>query len=115
VNPVSSSSTSVPTATLTPPVLTPSANSTQGSVTASWVAPTQDIDGSNLTDLSGFKLYYGTASGQYAQSVAVSGPSDLSQIISGLIVGQTYFFVVTAVNSAGEESAYSPEVSATIT
>ena len=115
VNPSSSSPTSTATTTPIPQTLTPGANSTPGSVTASWVAPTEDTDGSSLVDLSGFKVYYGTASKQYTQSVTVSSPSALSAIISDLTVGETYFFAVTAVSSVGVESSYSPEVSATIT
>jgi len=94
---------------------TTSANSTQGSITVGWAAPTDNTNGSNLTNLNGFKVYYGSASKQYTQSVTVSSPSALSQMINALTVGQTYYFAVTAVSSAGVESSYSPEVSATIT
>ena len=114
VNPSSSSSTSTASSAVTPASSTSSANSTQGSVTVGWVAPTANTNGSNLTNLGSFKIYYGTASKQYTQSAAVSSPSALSQMISALTVGQTYFFAVTAVSSAGVESSYSPEVSATI-
>lgn len=115
VNPSSSSSTSTAASNAVPPSSAPSANSTQGSITVDWVAPTENTNGSDLTNLSGFKVYVGTAPGQYTQSITVSSPSVLSQLITALTVGQTYFFAVTAVSSAGVESSYSPEVSATIT
>jgi Putative Ig domain len=114
VNPAASSASTAPS-TPPPSSSAPSANSTQGSVTVGWAAPTENTNGSALTNLSGFKVYYGTASKQYTQSVTVSSPSVLSQLISSLTVGQTYFFAVAAVSSAGVESSYSPEVSATIT
>ncbi|HTF99819.1 MAG TPA: Ig-like domain-containing protein, partial [Nitrospirota bacterium] len=44
--------------------LTVTAAST-GSASLAWVAPTTNSDGSTCTDLSGFKIYYGTASGTY--------------------------------------------------
>ncbi len=115
VNPSSSSTSTASSTSTPPPASTPSANSTQGSVTLAWVAPTDNTNGSNLTDLSSFKIYYGTTSNQYTQNITVSSPSVLSRVIDALTVGQTYFFAVTAVSSAGIESAYSPEVSATIT
>ena len=31
-----------------------------GSMSLSWTPPTQNTDGSALTDLAGYKLYYGT-------------------------------------------------------
>ncbi|MDH3432879.1 MAG: putative Ig domain-containing protein, partial [Gammaproteobacteria bacterium] len=36
-----------------------------GSVTLSWIAPTQNEDGTALTDLAGYKIYWGTTSGSY--------------------------------------------------
>src|SRR5262245_6325967 len=41
-------------------------------VEVSWTPPTQNNDGSTLTDLSGYKIHYGTASGNYTESVAVA-------------------------------------------
>jgi hypothetical protein len=110
VNPTATASSS-PASTLTPPA---TANSTVGNVTLGWAAPTENTNGTNLTNLGGYKIYYGTASKQYSTTVSVSSPATLSYVIDALTVGQTYYFAVTAVSAAGIESSYSPEISATI-
>jgi hypothetical protein len=64
------------------------------------------------TDVSGYKVDYGTASGTYAQGIDVGNTT--SHTISNLPDGQTYYFAVVAYNSAGSESGYSNEVSKTM-
>jgi hypothetical protein len=110
VNPPAAASSS-PASTLTPPA---TANSTAGNVTLGWAAPTENTNGTNLTNLGGYKIYYGTVSKQYSTTISVSSPATLSYVIDALTVGQTYYFAVTAVSAAGIESSYSPEISATI-
>lgn len=82
------------------------------SVTLSWDPPTTNVDGTPLTDLSGYKIYYGTSSGNYSQS-SDAGNSTSYQV-NNLSGGATYYFVVTAYNSTGIESSFSNEVSTTI-
>ena len=84
-----------------------------GSATLSWVAPTLNEDGSPLTDLTGYRIYWGTTPGSYTNSVAVDGADTTSTVITGLVPG-TYEFVATAVNSNGIESAFSGTASKTI-
>jgi hypothetical protein len=84
-----------------------------GSATLSWTPPTQNTDGSALTDLAGYKVYWGPAQGTYPNSVALNSPGLSSYVVTGLIPG-TYFFVVTAVNSSGLESQFSNSSSKTI-
>ncbi len=84
-------------------------------VTLSWVPPTTNTDGTPVTGLSGFKVYYGTASGQYSQTLTVSGAATTSVVIEGLVRGNTWYFAVKAYNNSGSESVYSQEVSTTIT
>ncbi len=83
-----------------------------GSATLSWTAPTQNTDGSALTDLAGYKLYWRNDSGAYANSITISNPSVTTYIVENLAAG-TYEFVATAFNSQNAESDYS--ASATIT
>ncbi len=83
-----------------------------GQATLSWVAPTTNEDGTPLTDLAGYKIYYGTATGNYPKNVDVGNVNTFS--ITGLPTG-TYFFVATAYNIAKFESTYSNEVSKNIT
>jgi hypothetical protein len=83
-----------------------------GSLTLSWNAPTQNTDGTALSDLAGYKLYYGTTTGNYTNAVNV-GNARVYQV-NNLTDGLTYFFAVTAYNTSGNESVYSNEVNKTL-
>jgi hypothetical protein len=82
-----------------------------GSATLSWSAPTENTDGSALTNLTGYKLYWRNGSGAYANSITISNPSVTTYVVENLAAG-TYEFVATAFNSQNAESDYS--ASATI-
>jgi hypothetical protein len=84
-----------------------------GSVSLAWTPPTQNDDGSTLTDLSGYKIHYGTESGVYSQTVDVTNPGLTRYALASLPQGQV-FIAMTAVNSAGAQSAYSSEVAVTV-
>jgi len=85
-----------------------------GSITVSWVPPTQNMDGTPVTGLSGFRVFYGTASRQYAQSLLVSSPSLRSVVVEGLSPGTTWYFGVKSVSNTGVESEYSNEAVKTL-
>lgn len=61
--------------------------------------------------VTGYKLYRGTASGTYQLSQTLGKVTTATE--PSLTAGTTYFWVVTAFNSAGE-SSFSNEASATI-
>jgi hypothetical protein len=84
-----------------------------GSATLSWTPPTQNTDGSPLTNLSGYKIYWGTALGTYPNSVTLTNPGLTSYVVDNLVPG-TYYFVATSLNSVGVESAFSTSASKTI-
>jgi hypothetical protein len=90
---------------------TPAASSA-GSLTLSWDAPTQNTDGSPLMGLEGYRIYYG-ATPQVTNVVDVNNPGLTTYVIENLTAG-TYYFAVTAYNSAGVESSLSSEVSTTV-
>jgi hypothetical protein len=73
------------------------------STTLSWQPPALNLDGTPLTDLAGFRVYWGTTQGTYPYSARVATST---HTVSGLGVG-TWYFVVTALNSDGIESAFS--------
>ena len=77
-----------------------------GSVTLSWTAPVENMDGSALVDLAGYNIYWGTSAGDYPNSVAITNASISSTVVENLVPG-TYEFVATSVNDAGVESGYS--------
>ena len=78
----------------------------------SWQAPTKNVDGSALTNLAGYKIYYGTTSKNYTQTVSVTGASTTQWTLS--LAPGTYYFAMTAVDSTGGESSKTNEVSKTI-
>lgn len=79
-----------------------------GSAMLSWTAPTQNEDATPLTDLAGYKIYYGKASGNYTDQVRIDNPGVTTYVVDNL-TPDTYYFVATAYNEAGTESAYSSE------
>ena len=87
--------------------------STTGSVTVSWTPPTQNTNGTTLTNLAGFTINYGTSSSNLSTEVKVSNSSVSSYVIDNLPAG-TYYFGVTAYSSSGETSTVSNIVSKTI-
>jgi hypothetical protein len=80
--------------------------SNNGSITLSWTPPSQNTDGSPLTNLAGYRIYYGTAPGNYPNQIVIDNPGLSTYVIEDLSPG-TYYFVSTAVNSQGVESDYS--------
>jgi len=92
-----------------------------GTLDASWVSPTTNADGSPLTDLAFYRLYYDTASTPCPASAffQVASPTPSPEIndtvaftLTGLSAGAQYFVAITAVDLAGLESACSPDSSA---
>ncbi|MEW6570532.1 MAG: DUF1566 domain-containing protein, partial [Nitrospirota bacterium] len=79
-----------------------------GQAALSWDPPTTNADGTALADLAGFKIYYGTSSGNYTQHVDVGNVAKYT--INNLSDGFTYYFVATAYDVSGNESKYSNEV-----
>ena len=84
-----------------------------GTVTLSWVAPTQNSDGSPLMDLAGYKIYYRKNSGSFNQAVRLDNPSITTFVVEELSPA-TYYFAATAYSATGVESSFSTEVARTI-
>ena len=59
--------------------------------------------------VSGYRIYYGTTSGNYFASIPTGNVT--TTIVTGLAAGVTYYFVITAYGANGDESAYSGEIS----
>jgi hypothetical protein len=85
-----------------------------GNATLAWSAPSENTNGSALTDLGGFKIYYGTEPTQLTNTIALANPGLLTYVLTELPLGTTYYFAVIAVTTTGVESAPSQTVSSTI-
>ena len=83
------------TLTLTPPTTT-------GTATLTW-------DANAETDLAGYNVYMGTQSGVYGAPISIGNTT--SYTVGNLTGGRTYYFSLTAVDGAGNESERSAEVS----
>src|SRR5262245_31268262 len=92
-----------------------------GILDATWTAPTTNADGSRLTDLASYRVYYGSGSAPCpgATFISVASPTlspasnqTVSLRLSGLVTGTTYSVAVTAIDTSGNESACSPTASA---
>lgn len=86
----------------------------KASVTLGWQPPTQNVDGTALTNLAGFKLYYGSAANALSQTVSLNNAGLTRYTVEELSAG-TWFFALTALNSAGAESDKSATVSKALT
>lgn len=75
------------------------------SVTLAWDAVPE-------ADIQGYKVHVGTQPGQYTQTLDAG--TNLSHSVGNLAYGQTYYFSVRAVDAAGLESGYSPELTLSV-
>ena len=84
-------------------------------ITLNWVPPSENVDGSPVTDLAGFKIYYKTNDiAQYSQSVTINGAFENTYALDllGLENNTTVYVVMTAFDMElpANESGYSNEV-----
>ena len=88
-------------------------NPSTGAATLDWMPPTENTDGTVLTNLAGYTVYYGTSASSLTQSVKVTNPGLPAYTLSDLPSG-TWYFAVTSNSSTGIESSRSGVVSTTI-
>ena len=102
-------------------VLLGTSPSTAGILDATWTAPTTNTDGSPLTDLTSYVLYYGTSTSpcpgsssvRVASPTSSPGPNQTASVsLTGLTPGVLYNVAVTAVDSLGNQSVCSSVASA---
>jgi hypothetical protein len=84
-----------------------------GTATVSWTPPTQNSDGSSLTDLSGYRIAYGRSATALDRSISLTNSSLNRYMVENLSSG-TWFFAVSALNSQGVASDASNVASKTI-
>jgi len=81
--------------------------STATSASFSW-------DASTMSDLAGYKFYYGTDIGGYYYENSVDLGNVVTKSLTGLTTGTKYYIAVTTYDTDGNESWYSKEVSVTM-
>jgi hypothetical protein len=105
--PTSDTSTATPTTdtgTDTPATAT-------GSFNVSWTAPAIRSDGTalSLSEIDGYRIYYGQSSGKYTGSQNVTNGAATSATVNDAPVG-TNHVVMTTYDMDGREGSYSPEI-----
>jgi hypothetical protein len=84
-----------------------------GNAALDWIPPTDNNDGTVLTNLAGYNVHYGTSPDQLTQVVKVANPGLTSYVVDNLTSG-TWYFAVTSYATDGMESSRSGIVSTTI-
>ncbi|HEX5208516.1 MAG TPA: putative Ig domain-containing protein [Steroidobacteraceae bacterium] len=74
--------------------------------TLTWTAPTTNTDGSAVTNLAGYHIYYGTTPSSLTTVIDVGNPATTSYTVNNLSSG-TWYFAVNAYTTGGVDSALS--------
>jgi hypothetical protein len=106
-------STSLPAFSIVVTASAPPPPPAAGVASLSWVAPTQNTDGTTLTDLAGFRVYHGFSAESLSPEHDLPGAGVSTYRYEGLSSG-THYFAVSAYAATGVESALSNVGSKTI-
>ena len=90
-----------------------SGSTSDGSATLSWTPPTQNTNGTALTNLAGYRIYYGNSAGAMTRTVQVANPS-LSRYVVENLGAATWYFTVRAYTTGGAESSSSNTATKTV-
>jgi hypothetical protein len=87
-----------------------SSTTTTGSATLSWTPPTQNTNGTTLTNLAGYRIFYGTSATSLTRSVQIANAGVSRYVVENLASGRWYFsvraYTSTGAESAGSNMAY---------
>jgi hypothetical protein len=84
-----------------------------GNATLDWIPPTEDTDGSVLTNLAGYNVHYGTSADKLTQVDKLTNPGLTSYVVDNLSTG-TWYFAISSYAANGVESSNSGVVSTAI-
>lgn len=82
------------------------ATATNGSATLAWQPPTENVDGTPLTNLAGYVIRYGTSLTTLTQEVRIANPGITTSVVENLAPA-TWYFTVSAFTTTGVESSAS--------
>lgn len=85
--------------------------STRTDINLSWTAPAERENNEpiSLSEIAGYKVYYGTEERRYPKSTDIKDGSAISYTIKNLAAG-TYHIALTTYDTTGRESQYSAEI-----
>jgi hypothetical protein len=86
---------------------------TAGTASLKWSEPTANTNGTPLTNLAGYRIYYGQSAKNLSEVVDLNNPATTQYAISSLAAG-TWYFAIQSVTASGAASALSDVVSLTI-
>lgn len=87
--------------------------SSSGVASLSWTPPTRNTNGTSLTNLAGYRIYYGTSSSALTSQIQIANAGTATYVVQNLSKG-TYYFGVRSYNTSGAESGMSNVASKTI-
>jgi hypothetical protein len=104
-----SGSTSTPSSTSSGSGAT--GGTTTGSFDLTWTAPVSRADGTPLalSEIAGYRVYYGTSAGNYPNHIDITNGTLQSATLTGVPVG-TYYVAMTTYDTSGLQSSYSAPV-----
>jgi Putative Ig domain len=85
-------------------------DASRGTAMLTWEPPTQNTDGTALTNLAGYRIVYGTSAARLTQTLQIGNAGLSAYVVDNLTPG-TYYFAVRAYTSKGIESSDSNVVS----
>jgi hypothetical protein len=89
------------------------ASASAGTAALNWSPVTETTTDAALTNLAGYKIYYGTSPGNLNNVVVLASPGATSYLVTNLAPG-IWYFGVTAFTNTDVESAMSDIVSQTV-
>lgn len=81
-----------------------------GQALLSWLPPTLRSDGTPLTNLAGYRIYYGNSPSGLTNVIDLTTAGVTNHVVENLTAG-TWYFAVSAFDGAGLESALSASAS----
>lgn len=94
--------------------ITVATTSATGYARLAWQPPTQNVDGTPLTNLAGYVIRYGTGVDKLTQEIRIANPGVTTTLVEDLSAA-TWHFTVSAYTTTGVESSPSVVASKTVT
>jgi hypothetical protein len=80
-------------------------------ITLSWTRPTQNSDGTSLTNLAGYTLHYGTSSEDYTGTIQITDATQTTYTVSdSSFPPGKYYFAISAYNAQQVSSSLTGEI-----